>query len=191
MISTQRSPKRLRFFLAIFRYTKRMTLPYTYVIGLEVHVELSTLTKMFCRCLNEPFNSDPNINTCPVCFGLPGTLPVPNLEAVRKTILLGLALGSEIPRFCKFDRKHYFYPDLPKGYQISQYDLPLCVGGELKLLSADGLTEKIVHFERVHLEEDAGKLLHGGQAGYSLVDLNRAGVPLAEMVSKPDLTTPE
>ena len=168
-----------------------MSLPYTYVIGLEVHVELSTLTKMFCRCLNEPFNSDPNINTCPVCFGLPGTLPVPNLEAVRKTILLGLALGSEIPRFCKFDRKHYFYPDLPKGYQISQYDLPLCVGGELKLQSADGLTEKIVHFERVHLEEDAGKLLHGGQAGYSLVDLNRAGVPLAEMVSKPDLTTPE
>jgi aspartyl-tRNA(Asn)/glutamyl-tRNA(Gln) amidotransferase subunit B len=166
-------------------------LPFTYVIGLEIHVELNTRTKMFCRCLNAPFGAEPNEHTCPICFGLPGTLPVPNKEAVKKTILVGKALGSVTPELSKFDRKHYFYPDLPKGYQISQYDLPLCVGGQLELLDKEGAVEKTVRFERVHLEEDAGKLLHGAEAGYSLVDLNRAGVPLMEMVSKPDLTGPE
>ena len=165
--------------------------PFTYVIGLEIHVELSTATKMFCRCANDPFGNEPNAHTCPICVGLPGTLPVPNREAVRRTILVGKAIGSSIPEFCKFDRKHYFYPDLPKGYQISQYDLPLCVGGELDLLDVAGNPEKTVRFERVHLEEDAGKLLHGAQTGYSQVDLSRAGVPLMEMVTKPDLSSPE
>ncbi|MEI6478216.1 MAG: Asp-tRNA(Asn)/Glu-tRNA(Gln) amidotransferase subunit GatB [bacterium] len=167
------------------------SLPFTYVIGLEVHVELSTETKMFCRCPNQPFGGEPNAYTCPVCLGLPGTLPVPNREAVRRTILVGKALGSEIPTLCKFDRKHYFYPDLPKGYQISQYDLPLCVGGQLDLLDEKGEVSSTVEFERVHLEEDAGKLMHTGKAGYSKVDLNRAGVPLMEMVTKPVITSPE
>ncbi|MBU6389118.1 Asp-tRNA(Asn)/Glu-tRNA(Gln) amidotransferase subunit GatB [Patescibacteria group bacterium] len=161
------------------------------MIGLEVHVEPRTVTKMFCRCLNAPFGAEPNEHTCPICMGLPGTLPVPNREAVRKTIIVGMALGSEISRFSKFDRKHYFYPDLPKGYQISQYDLPFCVGGELTMLDAAGQPESAIRFERVHLEEDAGKLLHTGRPGYSRVDLNRAGVPLMEMVTKPDLTSPE
>lgn len=170
--------------------SKSNSLPFSYVIGLEVHCELGTKTKMFCRCLNAPFGAEPNEHTCPVCMGLPGTLPVPNQEAVRMTILVGKALGSEIPQFCKWDRKHYFYPDLPKGYQISQYDLPLCMGGELALLDAEGKEESKVRFERVHLEEDAGKLMHGN-SGYTKVDLNRAGVPLIEMVSKPDLRSPE
>jgi aspartyl-tRNA(Asn)/glutamyl-tRNA(Gln) amidotransferase subunit B len=166
-------------------------LPFTYVIGLEVHAELSTATKMFCRCPNQPFGAEPNQHTCPVCLGLPGTLPIPNREAVRKTILVGKALGSEIPQLCKFDRKHYFYPDLPKGYQISQYDLPLCVGGSLELLDEKGTVSSVVEFERVHLEEDAGKLMHTGKSGYTKVDLNRAGVPLMEMVTKPVITSPE
>jgi len=168
-----------------------MSLPFTYVIGLEVHVELNTQTKMFCRCKNDPFGSEPNSNTCPICTGLPGTLPVPNKEAVRKTVLVGKALGSEIPKFSKWDRKHYFYPDSPRGYQISQYDLPICVGGSIDLLDSEGKVEKTVRFERVHLEDDAGKLLHGDTPGYSQVDLNRAGVPLIEMVSKPDMSSPE
>lgn len=166
------------------------SLPFTYVIGLEVHVELATNTKMFCRCANAPFGAEPNINTCPVCLGMPGTLPVPNREAVRKTIMVGKAIGSEIPQLAKFDRKHYFYPDNPKGYQISQYQQPFCVGGSLELLAADGSVESTIRFERAHLEEDAGKLLHGGKVGYSRVDLNRAGVPLLEMVTKPDMTSP-
>ncbi|CAN5156723.1 Asp-tRNA(Asn)/Glu-tRNA(Gln) amidotransferase subunit GatB [soil metagenome] len=165
-------------------------LPYTITVGLEVHVELHTKTKMFCRCLNDPFNAEtPNTHVCPVCLGLPGALPVPNKEAVRKTVLVGLALGSEISRLSKWDRKHYFYPDLPKGYQISQYDLPFCVGGQVELLGDDGKVASVVRFERAHLEEDAGKLQHGGKPGYSVVDLNRAGVPLLEMVSKPDITS--
>ena len=151
-------------------------LPFTYVIGLEVHCELGTKTKMFCRCSNAPFGAQPNEHTCPICMGLPGTLPVPNEEAVRMTILVGKALGSTIPQLSKWDRKHYFYPDLPKG--------------ELALLGADAKPESVIRFERVHLEEDAGKLMHG-VAGYTKVDLNRAGVPLIEMVSKPDLRSPE
>jgi aspartyl-tRNA(Asn)/glutamyl-tRNA(Gln) amidotransferase subunit B len=165
-------------------------LPFSYTIGLEIHCELDTASKMFCRCANAPFGAQPNEHTCPVCLGLPGTLPVPNKEAVRKTVLVGKALGSEINRFSKWDRKHYFYPDLPKGYQISQYDLPFCVGGELALLNEKGEASSVVRFERVHLEEDAGKLMHAA-GGYTRVDLNRAGVPLIEMVSKPDMHSPE
>ena len=168
-----------------------MSTPYTYVIGLEVHVELATLTKMFCRCLNAPFGAEPNQHTCPVCFGLPGALPVPNAEAVRRTVLTGLALGATIPERTKFDRKHYYYPDLPKGYQISQYQEPLAVGGQIEVPGNGEEPAATIRFERVHLEEDAGKLLHGGEPGFSLVDLNRAGVPLMEMVSKPDLTSPK
>jgi len=165
-------------------------LPYRYTIGLEVHVELNTATKMFCRCINEPFGSEPNTHLCPVCLGLPGTMPVPNREAVKKIVLVGKAIGSEINKLSKWDRKHYFYPDSPKGYQISQYDLPFCVGGQLALLNKNGEEDAVIRFERVHLEEDAGKLMHG-HAGYSKVDLNRVGVPLIEMVTKPDLHTPE
>lgn len=170
---------------------KNSGLPYRYIIGLEIHVELATKTKMFCRCLNAPFGAEPNQHICPICTGLPGTLPVPNLDAVKRTIMVGKALGSQISSLSKWDRKHYFYPDLPKGYQISQYDLPLCVGGELELLDKDGNISSKIRFERVHLEEDAGKLMHTGNPGYSKVDLNRAGVPLIEMVTKPDLTSPE
>ncbi len=166
-----------------------MSLPYRITVGLEIHAELNTATKMFCRCKNDPFGVQPNTNICPVCMGLPGTLPVANKEAVRKTILLGKALGSTTPAIAKWDRKHYFYPDLPKGYQISQYDLPFCQGGELSVLAPNGVPEFTVTFERVHLEEDAGKLLHGGK-GTTKVDLNRAGVPLVEMVTKPDLHDP-
>jgi aspartyl-tRNA(Asn)/glutamyl-tRNA(Gln) amidotransferase subunit B len=168
-----------------------MSSPYRIMVGLEVHVELDTETKMFCRCANNPFGTEPNTNICPVCMGLPGTLPVPNKEAVRKSIIVGKALNSTIAPLSKWDRKHYFYPDLPKGYQISQYDLPLCVGGEISLLNPDGSVHSTIRFERAHLEEDAGKLMHGSKKGYSRVDLNRAGVPLLEMVSKPDLTSAE
>jgi aspartyl-tRNA(Asn)/glutamyl-tRNA(Gln) amidotransferase subunit B len=164
--------------------------PYRIIVGLEVHVELETQTKMFCRCINDPFHAPaPNTHVCPVCLGLPGALPVPNKEAVRKTVLVGLALGSTLNRHAKWDRKHYFYPDLPKGYQISQYDLPFCLGGHVELLADDGSVESTIRFERAHLEEDAGKLQHGGKKGYSNVDLNRAGVPLLEMVTLPDLTS--
>lgn len=161
--------------------------PYQIICGLEVHVELLTNTKMFCRCLNNPFHADrANQYICPICLGLPGALPVPNLEAVRKTVLIGLALGSDFSEPSHWDRKHYFYPDLPKGYQISQLDRPLCVGGQLDLLAADGSVESTIRFIRAHLEEDAGKLQHG-KDGFSQVDLNRAGVPLLEMVTEPDL----
>lgn len=163
--------------------------PFRIIVGLEVHVELETKTKMFCRCANDPFGSEPNTHICPVCMGMPGALPVPNKEAVRKTILVGKAMGGEINKVAKWDRKHYFYPDLPKGYQISQYDLPFCVGGKVDLLDDKGEVESTIRFERAHLEEDAGKLMHGGRPGYSRVDLNRAGVPLLEMVTLPDLTS--
>jgi len=167
-----------------------MSLPYRIIVGLETHVELATATKMFCRCANDPFGSEPNTNICPVCLGMPGTLPVPNREAIRHSILVGKALGSTIAEYSKWDRKHYFYPDNPKGYQISQYDMPLCIGGQVELLDAKGEMESVVRFERIHLEEDAGKLQHAAD-GISHVDLNRAGVPLIEMVSLPDLTSPE
>ncbi len=164
-----------------------MSAPFRIIVGLEVHVELNTATKMFCRCINDPFNSEPNTHVCPVCLGLPGALPTPNAAAIRSILLLGKALGSTPNPLSRWDRKHYFYPDLPKGYQISQLDLPFCVGGSIDLLADDGSVEKTVTFERAHLEEDAGKLMHGSKQGYSQVDLNRAGVPLVEMVSNPDL----
>ena len=156
---------------------------YTPVIGLEIHVELGTKSKMFCSCANNSEERHPNVNICPVCMGHPGTLPVINEEAVRRVVKVGLALHSEIPENSKFDRKNYFYPDLPKGYQISQYDLPLCQGGYLDI---DG---KRIDITRVHLEEDTGRLMHPKGADYSLVDYNRAGVPLMELVTEPDITS--
>ncbi|HEV2852500.1 MAG TPA: Asp-tRNA(Asn)/Glu-tRNA(Gln) amidotransferase subunit GatB [Thermoanaerobaculia bacterium] len=163
---------------------------YEAVIGLEVHVQLLTETKMFCRCPNR-FGAAPNTLVCPVCLGYPGTLPVPNRHAVDLAAKLALALGCEVRGTSVFARKNYFYPDLPKGYQISQFDRPLAEGGLLPL-SRPG---KAVRIERLHLEEDAGKLLHeapGGGAlpGQSLVDFNRCGVPLVEIVSRPDMSSP-
>jgi len=151
-------------------------------IGLEIHVQLKTKSKMFCRCDNEAFGAKPNTTVCPICLAMPGSLPVANEQAVLWTIKTGLALHSEIPKIAKFDRKHYFYPDLPKGYQISQYDEPFCVGGYVEI------GERKIKLTRIHLEEDAGKLIH--KDGASLVDLNRAGTPLMEIVTEPDITTP-
>ena len=155
---------------------------YEPTIGLEIHVELKTKTKMFCDCLNDPDEKHPNFNVCPICMGHPGTLPAINKEAVERLLKVGLALKSEIAEFSKFDRKNYFYPDLPKGYQISQYDLPLCRGGWLEI--GDG---KKINLERIHLEEDTGRLLHPEGEKYTLVDFNRAGIPLMELVTRPDL----
>ena len=159
---------------------------YEPVIGLEVHAELNTKTKMFCASLNDPLEHHPNINICPVCMGHPGTLPVINREAVLKVIRVGLALGGSISSFSQFDRKNYFYPDLPKGYQISQYQHPIVLGGML-----NG-----VRITRVHLEEDAARLVHtegspSNSSGRSatLIDYNRAGVPLMELVTEPDIRT--
>jgi aspartyl-tRNA(Asn)/glutamyl-tRNA(Gln) amidotransferase subunit B len=156
---------------------------YSPTIGLEIHAELKTKSKMFCSCSNDPEEKNPNINICPVCLGHPGTLPVINQQAVRSVIKTGLALSSKISENSKFDRKNYFYPDLPKGYQISQYDMPLCQGG---YLAVDGRKVKIT---RVHLEEDTGSLMHPEGVDYSLVNFNRAGVPLMELVTEPDITS--
>src|SRR6266550_1611668 len=169
--------------------------PWETVIGLECHVELDTQTKMFCGCRNV-FGADPNTNTCPVCMGHPGSLPVPNAEAIRRIVKIGLALGSAIAPHSLFHRKNYFYPDMPKNYQISQYDLPICVGGHLDIDLADGSTKR-VGITRVHMEEDTGKTTHGSESGrihnaqHALVDYNRAGVPLVECVSEPDMRSPE
>ena len=166
--------------------------PYTIVIGLEVHVQLLTESKLFCGCSTK-FGAPPNTQTCPICIGMPGVLPVMNRRAVELALKTGLALHSEIASFSKWDRKNYYYPDLPKGYQISQYDLPLCRGGYLDI--ADEETRdatKRIGIIRVHLEEDAGKSMHDEKAGRgdSRIDLNRAGTPLLEIVTLPDLRSP-
>jgi aspartyl-tRNA(Asn)/glutamyl-tRNA(Gln) amidotransferase subunit B len=158
------------------------------VIGLEVHAQLLTKSKIFCGCSTR-FGAAPNANTCPVCLGLPGTLPVLNAKVVEFAVRAGVALSCRINARSIWSRKNYFYPDLPKGYQISQYDQPLCEHGAL-LFELDG-TEKRVGIRRVHLEEDAGKNIHDAGGGQSLVDLNRAGVPLTEIVSEPDLRSSE
>jgi aspartyl-tRNA(Asn)/glutamyl-tRNA(Gln) amidotransferase subunit B len=156
------------------------------VIGLECHVQLATISKMFCGCPTDYAGAAPNTHVCPICLGMPGVLPVINRKAVEYTLLTGLAMNSEIPEATKFDRKNYPYPDLVKGYQISQYDMPLVKGGWVEITT--GADTRRIRLERVHLEEDTGKLTH--IAGGSLVDFNRAGVPLMEMVSQPDLRTP-
>ena len=167
---------------------------YETVIGLECHIELSTRTKMFCGCRNE-FGAEPNTNTCPVCLGHPGSLPVPNEEAIASIVMIGRALGCDIAPRSEFSRKNYFYPDMPKDFQISQYDLPVCVKGHLDI-EVDGEDARI-GITRVHMEEDTGKTTHAGGTGrihdadYALVDFNRAGVPLVEAVSEPDIRTPE
>ncbi|MEK7635911.1 MAG: Asp-tRNA(Asn)/Glu-tRNA(Gln) amidotransferase subunit GatB [Patescibacteria group bacterium] len=159
---------------------------YKPTIGLEIHVELKTQTKMFCGCLNDSEEKRPNFNICPICMGHPGTLPVINKKAVESVLKLGLALNSQIPPTSKFDRKNYFYPDLPKGYQISQYDKPLVIGGQLNN----------VKLRRIHLEEDTARLVHGDPSTslglpISLVDFNRAGVPLMELVTEPEIKNGE
>ncbi|MBU4142790.1 aspartyl/glutamyl-tRNA amidotransferase subunit B, partial [Patescibacteria group bacterium] len=159
---------------------------YEPTIGLEIHAELKTKSKMFCACVNGlGLEKEPNINICPVCTGQPGVLPVINEEAVHMVLKAGLALGGQIGDTSKFDRKNYFYPDLPKGYQISQYDKPLVEGGYLDV-GEDGEKSR-VRITRIHLEEDTGKLMHPKGTNYSLVDLNRAGVPLMELVTEPDI----
>ena len=162
--------------------------PYELVIGIETHVELKTESKMFCGCQARWFGAPPNTLVCPVCLGLPGALPVPNRRAIELAITAGLALHCSTPEHTKFDRKNYMYPDLPKGYQISQYDLPLSVNGWVVLPSG-----KRVGIRRAHLEEDTGTLKHGEDGGrrYTLVDFNRSGVPLLEIVSEPDLSSAE
>src|SRR5690242_19136500 len=167
------------------------------VIGLEVHSQVLTRSKMFCSCSTEYANAAPNTHVCPVCMGMPGVLPVINQQAVAYTIMTALALNCSIPDFSKFDRKNYPYPDLMKGYQISQYDLPLCVEGHLDVDYTDergNITRTgRVGIIRVHLEEDTARLLHRSDHGsaYTLMDVNRAGVPLMEIVSAPDIASPE
>ncbi|MBI5416177.1 MAG: Asp-tRNA(Asn)/Glu-tRNA(Gln) amidotransferase subunit GatB, partial [Candidatus Omnitrophica bacterium] len=162
---------------------------YETVIGLEVHLQLNTRTKIFCGCVNA-FGREPNTQTCPVCLGLPGTLPVLNRKALEYAVRIALALNCKVNTFVKFDRKNYYYPDLPKGYQISQYDKPIAHDGYVLVTMADGKIKKI-GIKRAHLEEDAGKLIHDERANASLVDYNRTGTPLMEIVSDPDLRSPQ
>lgn len=171
--------------------TENPTATLKTVIGLEVHAQVLTRSKMYCSCSADYANAEPNTHTCMVCLGLPGAMPVMNEAAIETVIRTGLALNCEIPPYCKMDRKNYMYPDLPKGYQISQFDLPLCINGTLEI-TVNGETRS-AGITRVHIEEDTGRLVHDVAAdeGLSLVDLNRSGVPLMEIVGEPDLTTPE
>jgi aspartyl-tRNA(Asn)/glutamyl-tRNA(Gln) amidotransferase subunit B len=174
---------------------------YQPTIGLDVHIELNTKSKMFCSCKNDPDERHPNINVCPICLGHPGTLPVINKEAVRKVIKTGLALNCQIPEYSKFDRKNYFYPDLPKGYQISQLYQPLCIKGFLEVkedkssfspfAAARVIDGRKIRIREVHLEEDTGSSVHPENAQYSLVDFNRAGIPLMELATEPDIHSAE
>lgn len=161
---------------------------YETVLGLEIHAELSTKSKIYCNCSTE-FGAEPNTQTCPVCTGMPGVLPVLNKQVVDFAIMAGLAMNCQITRFGKQDRKNYFYPDLPKAYQTSQYDLPICQNGYLEIES-NGTTKRI-GITRIHIEEDAGKLVHDDFRGVSFVDFNRCGVPLIEIVTEPDLRSAE
>jgi aspartyl-tRNA(Asn)/glutamyl-tRNA(Gln) amidotransferase subunit B len=170
---------------------------YIATVGLEVHVQLKTRSKMFCGCAVE-YGVEPNIHICPVCLGLPGALPVMNVEAIKKTALTGLILKCDIAPICKFDRKNYFYPDMPKNYQISQYDLPLCLHGEVPLYDLAYPKDaqknirhphKSVRLVRIHLEEDVAKSFHFETT--TGIDFNRAGTPLMEIVSQPDIESPE
>ncbi len=166
---------------------------YEICIGLETHVQVKTRTKVFCACPTE-FGAEPNSNVCPVCLGYPGSMPVINEEAIRKTVLAGMMVGGQVARYSKFDRKNYFYPDMPKNYQISQYDLPLVIGGEVEfdygIVDKKRAGEKkVVKLTRIHLEEDVGKNLHFERA--SGVDFNRAGTPLMEIVSEPEMSSPD
>jgi len=170
---------------------ERIVKSYKVLVGMEIHVQLATKSKMFTSAANG-FGGEPNSQVDPVVLGLPGVLPVMNKKAVEYSIKVGVALGCKIAKHTKWDRKSYYYPDLPKNYQISQYDLPLCYEGEFHLTLKDGSDRK-VRIRRAHLEEDAGKLLHEAPGGYhidwSIVDLNRAGTPLLEIVTEPDLST--
>ena len=157
---------------------------YETVIGLEVHIELATKTKIFCGC-STAFGGAPNAHTCPVCTGMPGALPVLNRRVVEYAVAVGLATNCEITRYCKFDRKNYFYPDNPQNYQISQLYLPICRNGRVEIETPEG--KKSIGIHEIHMEEDAGKLVHDEWEDCTLVDFNRSGVPLIEVVSEPDM----